>query len=68
LEIATEISKNGPLAVRQAKRAILAGLDKTLKEGLATEFLCYQNIIPTQDRREGLQAFREKREPKYQGK
>ncbi|HEX9654039.1 MAG TPA: enoyl-CoA hydratase-related protein [bacterium] len=68
LAIAGEIAKNGPLAVRQAKRAILAGLDKTLKEALATEFMCYQNIIPTQDRREGLQAFREKREPKYQGK
>ncbi len=68
LEIARAIAKNGPLAVRNAKRAILAGMDKPLPAGLELEFECYQNIIPTADRREGLQAFREKREPRYQGK
>jgi enoyl-CoA hydratase/carnithine racemase len=68
LEIAHEIAKNGPLAVRNAKRAIRAGLDMSLRDGLELESECYQNIIPTQDRREGLQAFREKREPKYRGK
>jgi enoyl-CoA hydratase/carnithine racemase len=67
-EIAREIAKNGPLAVRNAKRAIIAGMGKPLREGLELEFECYKNIIPTSDRREGLQAFREKREPRYQGK
>lgn len=67
-EIASEIAKNGPLAVQQAKRAILRGLGKELEEGLEIEWECYQNIIPTQDRREGLEAFRNKREPKYIGK
>lgn len=68
LEIAHEITKNGPLAVRNAKRAILAGMDRPLREGLELEFECYKSIVPTADRREGLQAFREKREPEYQGK
>ena len=68
LEIATEISKNGPLAVQQAKRAINSGLDKSVNEGLQLEFECYKNIIPTKDRIEGLTAFKEKREPKYEGK
>ncbi len=67
-EIATEIAKNGPLAVRQAKRAIYQGLDKSLAEGLQIEFECYKKIIPTEDRLEGLAAFREKRQPQYKGK
>ena len=68
LEIATEISKNGPLAVQQAKRAINSGLDKTVNEGLQLEFECYKKIIPTNDRIEGLAAFKEKRKPKYEGR
>ena len=67
LEIANEISKNGPLAVQQAKHAIIAGLDKDVDAGLRLEFECYKNIIPTKDRIEGLNAFKEKREPKYRG-
>ncbi|TDI86849.1 MAG: enoyl-CoA hydratase, partial [Caldithrix sp.] len=67
-EVAMEISKNGPLAVQQAKRAIYSGLDKSVSEGLKLEFECYKKIIPTNDRIEGLAAFKEKREPKYEGK
>jgi enoyl-CoA hydratase/carnithine racemase len=67
LEMASEIAANGPLAVRQAKRAILAGMDQSLEDGLRTEFECYQRIIPTRDRLEGLQAFKEKRSPRYEG-
>lgn len=66
-EIATDIAKNGPLAVQQAKRAISLGMEKTLRQGLEIEFECYQNIIQTQDRLEGLKAFKEKRQPKYAG-
>ncbi|MFQ6113063.1 MAG: enoyl-CoA hydratase-related protein [bacterium] len=67
-ELASEIANNGPLAVQQAKLAILHGLGKELQEGLEIEWECYQNIIRTKDRIEGLEAFKEKREPKYQGK
>jgi enoyl-CoA hydratase/carnithine racemase len=67
-EIANEISKNGPLAVREAKKAIQLGLGKDLKQGLDIEWQCYLNVIPTQDRKEGLAAFKEKRKPKYVGK
>jgi enoyl-CoA hydratase/carnithine racemase len=67
-EIASEIAKNGPLAVQQAKQAVLNGLGKGLKEGLEIEWQCYQRIIPTQDRKEGLLAFKEKRQAKYSGK
>ncbi len=68
LEIASEIAANGPVAVRQAKKAILAGLNKPLSEGLELEFECYQKTIPTADRLEGLASFKEKRLPRYKGR
>ena len=68
LEIAREIAANGPLAVRQAKRAVLGGLGLPLDQALEFEFECYQKIIPTRDRVEGLQAFKEKRPPRYEGR
>ncbi len=68
LDLARAIAANGPLAVRQAKRAVLAAFDKPLAEGLDFEFECYKQIIPTRDRVEGLVSFREKRPPKYGGK
>ncbi|MFQ5650941.1 MAG: enoyl-CoA hydratase-related protein [bacterium] len=67
MEIATEIAGNGPLAVQQAKRAIVSGLSKPLDEGLRLEFDCYEKIIATKDRIEGLTAFKEKRTPRYEG-
>jgi len=67
-EIAADIAKNGPAAVRQAKRAIYVGLGMELEKGLELESECYKKIIPTQDRVEGLEAFKEKRQPNYRGK
>lgn len=63
--LAVAIAANGPLAVRAAKRAVNGGLDLTA--GLALEWECYQSIIPTADRLEGLASFREKRDPVYRG-
>lgn len=67
LELAEEISANGPVAVRMAKLAINYGSEVDLATGLAFEETCYAQVIPTKDRLEGLQAFREKRTPKYLG-
>lgn len=66
--LAKAIAKNGPLAVRQAKRAIQSGFGLPLEQGLAKEYEAYQVVLASQDRLEGLQAFREKRPPVYQGK
>lgn len=66
--LAQEIAKNGPIAVRQAKYAMDVGLETDLATGLAIEAKAYEVIIPTRDRLEGLQAFAEKRAPKYEGK
>ncbi|MEC7751480.1 MAG: enoyl-CoA hydratase, partial [Myxococcota bacterium] len=59
--------KCGPLALRAAKQAIDDGGDVGLDEGLAIEQACYQTIIPTEDRLEALEAFREKRPPVFKG-
>lgn len=67
-ELAQEIQKNGPIAVRQAKLAIDRGADVDLNTSLAIEALAYEVVIPTEDRLEGLAAFAEKRKPQYKGK
>ncbi|RXI99977.1 enoyl-CoA hydratase [Anaerobacillus alkaliphilus] len=67
LELAQMICKNGPIAVSQAKLAIDKGFEMDLQSGLAFEQAAYERTIPTKDRLEGLQAFKEKRPPKYIG-
>src|ERR1700752_2272476 len=68
LAIATRIAGNGPISVRQAKQAIHRGLQMSLADGLAFEIEAYNRLVPTEDRREGVRAFNEKRKPKFEGK
>lgn len=68
LELAREILPNGPIALRAAKEAIDQGLDRDRDGGLGIEEACYAKVVPTEDRLEGLAAFREKRRPMYRGK
>ena len=65
--MAAEICQTGPIAIEQAKYAINHGLETDLHTGLAIESNAYWVTIPTQDRLEGLAAFREKRKPVYRG-
>ncbi|MCY8234984.1 enoyl-CoA hydratase [Priestia endophytica] len=67
LEIAGQIARNGPIAVAQAKFAIDKGYDVDMNTGLAIEQSAYEVTIPSKDRLEGLQAFKEKRTPIYVG-
>lgn len=67
LELASEIAKNGSIALQQAKYAIDKGSEVDLQTGLAIEQKAYEVIIPTKDRLEGLAAFKEKRAPNYIG-
>jgi len=68
LEIAAVISSKGPVAVQMAKLAINKGLEVDKASGLSFEETCYAQVIPTEDRLEGLRAFAEKRPPVYTGK
>ena len=67
LAAAARIAGNGPIAVRQAKRAIQVGADLDLKSGLAMEVEAYNRAATTADRREGVAAFNERRPPNFQG-
>jgi enoyl-CoA hydratase/carnithine racemase len=66
-KMAAMICETGPIAIEQAKYAINYGLETDLSTGLAIESNAYWVCIPTQDRLEGLAAFREKRKPVYKG-
>jgi enoyl-CoA hydratase len=68
LAAARRIAGNAPLSVRAAKQAIAAGLQTDLRSGLAIELEAYNRLIGTEDRREGIRAFNEKRKPRFQGR
>uniref|UniRef100_A0A914EH80 Enoyl-CoA hydratase n=1 Tax=Acrobeloides nanus TaxID=290746 RepID=A0A914EH80_9BILA len=68
MEIAKEILKTGPIAVRMAKIAIDQGAQMDINSGLTVEQQCYAQVIPTEDRVEALKAFSEKRTPVFKGK
>lgn len=67
ISLAKQIAKNGPIALKEAKRAIQMSLDHDLRTGLMKEYEAYVRLIDTEDRMEGLQAFQEKRTPQYRG-
>jgi enoyl-CoA hydratase len=66
--LAAEISANGPLAVRHAKAAANRALDVDLVSGLEYEADQFALLFATQDAREGMNAFGEKRKPKFEGR
>ncbi|HEY2731169.1 MAG TPA: enoyl-CoA hydratase-related protein [Polyangia bacterium] len=66
--LAAELAGAGPLAVAQAKRAIDGGFDLPMPEALAHERACYEIVLASADRDEGLSAFAEKRPPQFTGK
>ena len=68
LSTAEKISENAPLAVRQAKKSIHYGLQMDLATGYRFEIEAYNQLVGTDDRREGVRAFNEKRKPRFQGK
>ena len=68
VETADVIARNAPISVHQAKQAISRGLNMSLWDGLALEVEAYHRTIPTEDRREGIKSFNEKRSPSFKGK
>jgi enoyl-CoA hydratase/carnithine racemase len=67
-KMADMICETGPVAIEQAKYAINHGMETDIQTGLAIESNAYWVCIPTEDRLEGLAAFKEKRKPVYKGK
>jgi enoyl-CoA hydratase len=68
MDVARRIAANAPISVRQAKKAIDKGAELTRASGYAYEVEAYYRTVPTEDRREGILAFNEKRKPQYKGK
>jgi enoyl-CoA hydratase len=68
LETAGRIAANAPISTRQAKRAIALGMQMSLADGLAFEIEAYNRLVPTEDRREGIASFSEKRRPVFKGR
>lgn len=68
LEIAATIAQNGPVAVRQAKKAIVYGLETDLDTAMILAIEAYNATVVTEDRLEGVRAFNEKRKPHFRGK
>ena len=68
LELARTIAERPPIAARLAKQAVLAADETALSAGIENERRLYELAMATEDRVEGMNAFIEKREPKYEGK
>ena len=68
VELAVEIAAKPPLAVRLAKQAILQATEAALASGLAVERNAFALLFATEDRREGIAAFLEKRKPDFKGR
>ena len=68
LETGRCIADNAPISVRQAKHAIHFGLQMDLASAMMFEIEAYNRMVPTEDRREGVRAFNEKRKPRFAGR
>ena len=62
------IAENAPISIRQAKRSMHHGLSLSLADGMLFEIEAYNRMVPTEDRREGVTAFNEKRKPRFKGR
>lgn len=67
LSLAGDIKKRGPLAVAKAKTLVHQARDLSLAEGLDLEAVEFGRIFNTEDSKEGLKAFIEKRKPVFKG-
>ena len=67
-ELAVKIGKNAPIAVSAAKRAMQAGLEGTLANGLEIEAGEFSGLFNTNDAKEGLKAFNNQKKYEYEGK
>src|SRR5688572_19694998 len=68
LKMAEEIAARAPLAVRAAKKMINQSYERFLSNGLEQEKQVFYNLFGSEDQKEGMQAFVEKRKPEWKGK
>jgi enoyl-CoA hydratase len=68
MDMAEKISAQGPCALARAKQVINQGIEKSLGDGCKLEIEAFYNLFATEDQKEGMQAFIEKRKPCFTGK
>lgn len=68
LSLAAEIAKRAPLALRMAKESVNAAYEMSLTDGLAHERRLFYLLFASDDQKEGMAAFMEKREPDFKGR
>lgn len=68
IKLAVEIAALSPLAVKMAKESVLKAFDTSLEEGLHFERKNFYLLFASEDQKEGMQAFVEKRTPVFKGK
>jgi len=67
-KLAAEICQRSPLAVKLAKEAILKAFETSLREGVDFERKCFYLLFGSEDQKEGMKAFLEKRKPEFKGR
>ncbi|MCZ6836526.1 MAG: enoyl-CoA hydratase-related protein, partial [Planctomycetota bacterium] len=67
LNIAKLMASKGPLALRMAKEGVLKAFETPLSEGLEYERKLFYSLFATDDQKEGMRAFIEKRKPDFKG-
>jgi len=68
LSLAEEVASRAPVAVRAGKEAVIAVFEGSLTDGLSKEKELFYSLFSTEDQKEGMQAFIEKRKPNWKGK
>ena len=68
VKLATKIAEMSPVAVRMAKESINRAFETHLEEGLHFERKNFYLLFASEDQKEGMKAFSEKRKPKFKGK
>jgi len=68
LAVAARIALNAPISARQAKKSLDKATELDRATGYAFEIEAYNRTVVTEDRQEGIDAFNEKRKPRYKGK
>ena len=68
LKLADRIAKMPPLAIMQIKEVVIAGADASLDAGLMLERKAFELLFSSEDQKEGMNAFIEKRKPIFKGR
>jgi enoyl-CoA hydratase/carnithine racemase len=68
IDLAHDICRSSPVAVREAKRSIESAHGVALEEGIEIESKSWEVVINTEDRAEGIAAFNEKRDPRWKNR